>query len=121
MLTERRRRRMFTGHAREDLNGRNPARLAAVADLDEPPKGLDLPAAWEMESLLMELAASGRRAVLISTHDVETIPRLCNRAIFLAEGKITRSWERDDLATLRVTRGAIEECLISTLKAQLEA
>ncbi len=112
---------MFTGHAREDLNRRNPARLAAVADLDEPPKGLDLPAAWEMKSLLMELTASGRRAVLISTHDVEIIPRLCSRAVFLAKGKVVRSWKGNDVTTLQLTRGAIEECLISTLKAQLEA
>lgn len=41
---------------------------------DESLNGLDPLAAWEMKSLLIELAASGRHAVLISTHVVETIP-----------------------------------------------
>ncbi len=41
---------------------------------DESLNGLDPLAAWEMKSLLIELAASGRHAVLISTHVVETMP-----------------------------------------------
>ncbi|NLR97460.1 ABC transporter ATP-binding protein [Rhizobium sp. P38BS-XIX] len=87
---------------------------------DECLNGLDPLAAWEMKSLMMELAASGRHAVLISTHDLETVPRLCNRAVFLARGKVARSWEPDDLARMRPTPGAFEECVIGTLKAQLE-
>lgn len=88
---------------------------------DESLNGLDPLAAWEMKSLLVELAASGRHAILLSTHNVETIPRLCNRAVFLANGQVTRSWERDDLARMRATPGAFEECLIGTLRAQMEA
>jgi ABC-2 type transport system ATP-binding protein len=87
---------------------------------DESLNGLDPLAAWEMKSLLIELAASGRHAVLISTHVVETIPRLCNRAVFLAKGKVSRSWESDDLAKMRATPGTFEECLVSTLRAQLQ-
>ena len=117
MLTERRRRRMFTGHTREDLNRRTLLGTPPLLTFDEPLKGLDPLAAWEMKSLLVEPAASGRHAILISTHDVETIPRLCNRAVFLAEGKVVRLWEGDDVTKLRVTRGAFEECPISTLKA----
>lgn len=88
---------------------------------DEPLNGLDPLAAWEMKSLLIELAANGGHAVLISTHVVETIPSLCNRAVFVAEGKITRSWSRDDLTKTQAVPGAFEASLVSLLKSQLQA
>jgi ABC-2 type transport system ATP-binding protein len=87
---------------------------------DESLNGLDPVAAWEVKSLLVELATSGRHAVIISTHVVEMVPNLCNRAVFLADGTITRSWGIEDLARMRAAPGAFEGGLVSLLKSQLQ-
>lgn len=85
---------------------------------DESLNGLDPVAAWEVKSMLRGLAASGRHAVIISTHVMETVPSLCNRAVFLAEGKVIRSWNSDDLIKTQAAPGAFEAGLVSLLKSQ---
>src|SRR5262249_49789411 len=55
---------------------------------DESLNGLDPVAAWEVKRIILDLAATGRHAIILSTHIVETIPTICNRAVLLAEGRI---------------------------------
>jgi ABC-2 type transport system ATP-binding protein len=85
---------------------------------DESLNGLDPVAAWEVKSLLMELAEGGKHSVILSTHAVETIPAFCNRAVFLAEGKIAQSWNQDELAEAQRAPGGFEACLVRLLTNQ---
>jgi len=75
---------------------------------DESLNGLDPLAAWEVKRVILALAASGRHAVIISTHVVEAVPGLCNRAVLLAEGSIAREWDARQLAEASHTPGAFE-------------
>ncbi len=54
--------------------------------LDEPTRGLDVPAKAALARVLRELAADGR-AVVLSTHDVEFVAEVASRVVLLADGE----------------------------------
>ena len=55
--------------------------------LDEPFSGLDVSSGLALRSLIEELAARGK-VVLFSSHELETVERLCSWVIILHRGKI---------------------------------
>jgi len=76
--------------------------------LDESLNGLDPLAAFEMKRIILALASSGRHAVIISTHVMEAVPGLCNRALLLAEGRIAQEWDARQLADASHAPGDFE-------------
>lgn len=65
--------------------------------LDEPFSGLDVNMALTLRSLINELAARGK-AVLFSSHELETVERVCTRVVILHRGKVVAD---DSIAQLR--------------------
>ena len=55
--------------------------------LDEPFSGLDVTSGLVLRSLIQELAARGK-VVLFSSHELETVERVCSRVVILHRGKI---------------------------------
>ncbi len=55
--------------------------------LDEPFSGLDVSSALVLRSLIQELAARGK-VVLFSSHELDTVERVCSRVVILHKGKI---------------------------------
>jgi ABC-2 type transport system ATP-binding protein len=55
--------------------------------LDEPFSGLDVGSALALRSLIEELARRGK-VVLLSSHELETVERVCSRVIILHRGKV---------------------------------
>jgi ABC-2 type transport system ATP-binding protein len=55
--------------------------------LDEPFSGLDVGTGLALRSLILELAARGK-VVLFSSHELETVERLCSHVVILNRGKI---------------------------------
>jgi ABC-2 type transport system ATP-binding protein len=55
--------------------------------LDEPFSGLDVASALVLRSLIQELAARGK-VVLFSSHELETVERVCSRVVILHRGKM---------------------------------
>lgn len=55
--------------------------------LDEPFSGLDVTSGLVLRSLIQELAARGK-VVLFSSHELETVERVCSRVVILNRGKI---------------------------------
>ena len=55
--------------------------------LDEPFSGLDVATALVMRSLIQELAARGK-VVLFSSHELETVERVCSHVVILHRGRI---------------------------------
>lgn len=70
--------------------------------LDEPSSGLDISSALVLRSLVRELAARGK-VVLFSSHELETVERVCSRVIILHRGKVVAD---DSIDHLRVLRSA---------------
>ena len=65
--------------------------------LDEPFSGLDVASSLILRSLIEELARRGK-VVLLSSHELETVERLCSHVMILHRGKIVAD---DSIAHLR--------------------
>ena len=67
--------------------------------LDEPFSGLDVGTALVLRSLISELAARGK-VVLFSSHELETVERVCSHIVILHRGKIVADDSIERLRTL---------------------
>jgi len=70
--------------------------------LDEPFSGLDVSSALILRSLVQELATRGK-VILFSSHELETVERVCSRVVILHHGKVVAD---DSIEHLRVLRSA---------------
>ena len=77
------------------------ARDARVYMLDEPFNGIDLLARDEIRAAVLEYATSDK-LLLLSSHLVEEMEAIADRAVFLSEGRLV---ENVDLETMRMERG----------------
>ena len=67
--------------------------------LDEPFSGLDVGSALVMRSLIQELATRGK-VVLFSSHELETVERVCSHVVILHQGRIVADDSIERLRTL---------------------
>jgi ABC-2 type transport system ATP-binding protein len=65
--------------------------------LDEPFSGLDVGSALVLRDLIAELARVGK-AVLLSSHELETVERVCSRVVILHKGRVVAD---DSIGRLR--------------------
>lgn len=56
--------------------------------LDEPTLGLDVESSQELQAELKRLVNDGETTVILSSHDMDVIENLCDRAIILQNGEI---------------------------------
>lgn len=68
--------------------------------LDEPFSGLDVPSSLILRSLIQQLAADGR-VVLFSSHELETVEKVCSRVVILHRGRVVADDSSEQLRTLR--------------------
>ncbi len=67
--------------------------------LDEPFSGLDVSTAMVLRGLIQELAARGK-VVLFSSHELETVERVCSHVVILHRGKVVADDSIERLRTL---------------------
>ena len=67
--------------------------------LDEPFSGLDVGSAMILRSLIQELAKRGK-VVLFSSHELETVERVCSHIIILHKGKVVADDSIEHLRSL---------------------
>ncbi len=67
--------------------------------LDEPFSGLDIATGLVLRSLIQELARRGK-VILFSSHELETVERLCSHVVILHRGKIVADDSIENLRTL---------------------
>jgi ABC-2 type transport system ATP-binding protein len=67
--------------------------------LDEPFSGLDVGSALVLRGLIEELAASGK-VILFSSHELETVERICEHVVILHRGKVVADDSIEDLRKL---------------------
>src|SRR6202049_3369479 len=83
-----------------------------VLFLDEPTRGLDLPAKRDMWSLLRRLAATENVTTFLSSHDAQEIRSLCSEISVIARGRLVFTGATRDLGA---DLDAFEETLIRLL------
>lgn len=89
-----------------------------VLFLDEPTRGLDLPAKRETWKLLRNLAAQEQVTTFLSSHDAQEIRSLCSEVSVIARGKLVYTGVTHELGA---NLEAFEERLIELLTHQLPA
>jgi len=67
--------------------------------LDEPFSGLDVATSLVLRGLIQELAARGK-VVLFSSHELETVERVCSHVVILHRGKVKADDSIENLRTL---------------------
>lgn len=91
--------------------------------LDEPFSGLDVSSALVLRRLIQELAARGK-VVLFSSHELDTVERVCSRVVILHRGKLVADDSIQNLRSLMAlptleeifSQLAVEEDMDSTAR-----
>ena len=86
-----------------------------VLFLDEPTRGLDLPAKRETWKLLRDLAAREKVTTFLSSHDAQEIRSLCSQISVIASGRLAYSGPTSELGA---DLDSFEERLIELLTAR---
>lgn len=99
--------------------------------LDEPFSGLDVIAKQDLRDLLLGIRESRRPAMLVSSHNVAEIERLCDTVTLLAQGKILRTcavaelpgqwrkWQFRATSPIEPPRGVYQQILKDSMFAWL--
>lgn len=77
--------------------------------LDEPTVGLDLVSKERLRVFLREVNAAGEVTILLTTHDLADVERLCRRAVVIDHGTVVVD---DSLDTLRARFGGARELVV---------
>jgi len=87
---------------------------------DEPLIGIDPKGARELKDLLMETRDAGK-AILVSTHQLDTAERLCDRVVIMAQGRLVAEGTLEELhARAHVGASATLEDTFLALTAESE-
>ncbi len=79
-----------------------------VLMIDEPTRGIDVGAKYEIYTLLWELAAQGKAIVMVSS-DLPEIMGICHRVIVFSKGKISGEVDRADFDQEQILSLAYQE------------
>jgi ABC-2 type transport system ATP-binding protein len=82
---------------------------------DESTNGLDPVAGFEFKRIMTELRQAGH-AILLTTHALEIIVRLCDRTLMLSEGTIGMQWSRDEMTEARLNPEGFESAIVAMLR-----
>ena len=77
-----------------------------VLILDEPTRGIDVGAKFEIYQLILELADRGAGVLIISS-EIEELIGLCDRILVLSRGEITAEFSRPEFDRERILRAAL--------------
>jgi len=77
--------------------------------LDEPTIGLDLASKERLRTFLADLVARGAVTLLLTTHDLPDVERLCRRVVVIDHGRVLVD---DELAALRARFGGAREVVV---------
>jgi ribose transport system ATP-binding protein len=81
---------------------------------DEPTRGIDVGAKFEIYRLLGDLAAKGK-AILFVSSDLNELMAICNRIMVLSAGRVTEIFERGQWSEEGIMAAAFSEYVGSSL------
>ncbi|MFP3879872.1 MAG: ABC transporter ATP-binding protein [Dehalococcoidia bacterium] len=80
-----------------------------VLILDEPTAGVDPTGQIEIRKLLLEIARREQKTVLLSSHNLDEVQRICNRVALIDRGEIKLYGELEDLRQKMGRSGVVVE------------
>jgi viologen exporter family transport system ATP-binding protein len=90
-----------------------------VLFLDEPTIGLDVVSKQAVRAFLATLGAIGDTTLVLTTHDLADIERLCRRLVVIDQGRLVHDGSLDDLHARYGSRRRLVMDLDEPLKAEL--
>ncbi|HNQ87198.1 MAG TPA: sugar ABC transporter ATP-binding protein [Verrucomicrobiota bacterium] len=84
-------------------------RDCGVVLFDEPTRGIDIGARYEIYELLAGLAARGK-ALVVASSDLPELMMLCDRIAVLSAGRLAATFERGDWSQERILAAAFSGC-----------
>jgi ABC-2 type transport system ATP-binding protein len=90
-----------------------------VLFLDEPTIGLDVVSKQAVRAFLATLGATGDTTLVLTTHDLADIERLCRRLIVIDQGRLVHDGSLDDLHARYGSRRRLVVDLDEPLKTEL--
>ncbi len=75
--------------------------------LDEPSTGLDIYSIRDVQDFILTCKAQGK-TVLVSTHNMHEIERLCDDLVIIADGRIIRNGRKEDILASEGTDDVME-------------
>ena len=81
--------------------------------LDEPTSGLDALGRIEMMNIINKLKKQGV-TIILNSHILEDIERVCDRGIIMKKGKLVRSWKKGSTDTEK----SLEEYFVESLQME---
>jgi ribose transport system ATP-binding protein len=85
-------------------------RQAEVLVFDEPTRGIDVGARFEIYELLWRLARAGK-AILIVSSDLPELMGICHRILVFSDSRITADLPRAEFSEERILASAFQEYL----------
>lgn len=71
-------------------------RDADILMFDEPTRGIDVGAKFQIYSLIIELARAGK-SIIIASSEIDEVTGLCNRALVLRKGEVVKELAGEEL------------------------
>jgi ribose transport system ATP-binding protein len=93
--------RLSGGNQQKAMFARAVAGAPRILLLDEPTRGVDVAAKFDIHSLLREIAGAGA-SIIISSSDHEELLGLCSRILVLREGKVACAVAASELTAARL-------------------
>lgn len=104
-------------HPAKSLSGGNQQKVViakwlmtrpAIFIMDEPTRGIDVGAKYEIYTLINELAAQGTGVLFISS-ELEELMGMCDRILVMSRGEIRGEFKREEFDEERILRAAFRE------------
>ena len=89
------------GNQQKVILGRWLLTKPAILLLDEPTRGIDVGAKYEIYKLIIELAESGKGIVMVSSEMTELIG-ICDRIIVMSGGRVAGEINRGDVTQEKI-------------------
>ncbi len=80
------------------------AKQTPLVFLDEPTLGLDVETSYELRDVLKVLVQNEQRTVVVSSHDMDVIQDICQRAIIVSNGRVIADEKITNLLALFASR-----------------
>jgi ribose transport system ATP-binding protein len=84
----------------------------SVLILDEPTRGVDVGAKYEIYTIIDNLAARGTGVLVISS-EIEELIGICDRILVMSNGEIQGSFDREEFDQEKILRTAFRENVLS--------
>ncbi len=86
--------------------------------LDEPASGLDPLAILEMRRAIAHLNGELKTSIILSSHSISELERLCDRVAILREGRLVKVLDK---AAWKEASGGLEDLFVGAVSAPLDA